>query len=418
MFETIQSFLPAEWQRTVQFLGAPLWWIPEWQDMVLSFTLFGGTTFDTVARRAFLFLPALTLVVGVWMTMCSLYTVPFRSDRGRFLTTITLTWWDAGRSLWFFWAGLLRLGMVLIGWIWSTIKLTGRMLIEAVRGLVQSPFVALDWTARRYFKPGMPWLAFLLTMGWSALEATIFTYTLLPTMIDVLANITGFEPNRAVVAPILWMLLALLIAGSFACIDVLTQAVRERKAGRIAQMLFVEFFVMFFEVVFLYRELVDAITPWIAQQTGGTVQLGLTATLLLAAFGWMGIRGMTWFLFGRYGTPAVLAVLSRETLTYADEAQPSRARPGPAPFREAVAALKAESEWFGAQARVLFELVTLPVFQLLATAVNFPVVLVRGEPAFSLPFRSLDDVLAAAPMPGLESARKRRNSVTVAGGAT
>jgi hypothetical protein len=58
------------------------------------------------------------------------------------------------------------------------------------------------------------------------------------------------------------------------------------------------------------------------------------------------------------------------------------------------------------------------VFQLLATAVNFPVVLVRGEPAFSLPFRSLDDVLAAAPMPGLESARKRRNSVTVAGGAT
>jgi hypothetical protein len=420
MFETIQSYLPSEWQRTVEFLGAPLWWIPEWQEMVLAFTMFGSGTADTIARRTLLFLPALTLVVGVWVSAGSLYTVPFRRDRGRFLTTITMTWWDAGRSVWFFWAGLLQLTVLLLGWIWSTLKLAGRLLVEGLRGLLQSPFVALDWTARRYFKPGMPWLAFLLTMGWSALEATIFTYTLLPTMIDVLANITGFEPNRAVVAPILWTLLALLIAGSFACIDVLTQSIRQRDAARITQMLFVEFFVMFFEVVFLYRELVDAITPWIAQQTGGTLQLGLTATLLLAAFGWLGIRGMTWFLFGRYGTPAVLAVLSRETLTYAEnDAQPSRRPTQQSPFREAVGALKAETAWFRDEARTLFEMVTLPVFQLLAAAVNFIVVLLRGEPAFSLPFRSLDDVLAAAPFPGADAARaKRRNGTVVAGGAT
>jgi hypothetical protein len=416
MFEMIQSYIPLEWQRTVEFLGAPIWWIPAWQEMVLSFTTFGGTTADTIARRALLFLPALTLLVGVWATALSLYTVPFRRERGRFVTTVTMTWWDAGRSLWFFWAGLLQLAVMLVGWLWGSLKLGVRMLVEGVRGLLRSPFVALDWTARRYFKPGMPWLAFLLTMGWSALEATIFTYTLLPTMIDVLANITGFEPNRAVVTPILWMLLALLIAGSFACIDVLTQAIRERHVGRITQMLFVEFFVMFFEVVFLYRELVDAITPWIAQQSGGTVQLGLTATLLLAVFGWMGIRGMTWFLFGRYGTPAVLAVLSRETLTYAEDAEPSRPPQQIAPFREAVAALKAEIEWFRAEARTLFELITLPVFQLLAAAINFLVVLVRGEPVFSLPFRSLDDVLAAAP--AIDSARaKRRNNATVVGGA-
>lgn len=419
MFEAIQSYLPSEWQRTVEFLGAPLWWIPGWQETVLSFTMFGGGTLDTIARRTFLFLPALTLVVGVWLTAGSLYTVPFRRDRGRFLTTVTMTWWDAGRSLWFFWAGLLQLATALAGWLWSTLRFGGRMAIEGVRGVLRSPFVALDWTARRYFKPGMPWLAFLLTMGWSALEATIFTYTLLPTMMDVLANITGFEPNRAMVAPILWMLLALLIAGSFACIDVLTQAVRQRNVGRITQMLFVEFFVMFFEVVFLYRELVDAITPWIAQQSGGTVQLGLTATLLLAAFGWMGIRGMTWFLFGRYGTPAVLAVLSRETLTYADEAQqPRRPAPELAPFREAVAALKAETAWFQEQGRRLFELVTLPVFQLLAAAINFPVVLVRGEPAFTLPFRSLDDVLAAAPSWSEGARSRKRNNATVVGGAT
>ena len=36
MLEAIQSYLPPEWQRTVEFLGAPLWWIPPWQDKVLG----------------------------------------------------------------------------------------------------------------------------------------------------------------------------------------------------------------------------------------------------------------------------------------------------------------------------------------------------------------------------------------------
>ncbi|HXV85382.1 MAG TPA: hypothetical protein VD793_01730, partial [Gemmatimonadales bacterium] len=237
-----------------------------------------------------------------------------------------------------------------------------------------------------------------LTLGWSALEATIFTYTLLPTLVEVLANITGFEPNRAVVSPIVWMLLFLLIAGSFACIEVLTQAIKTRQVAQIAQMVFVEFFVMFFEVVFLYRELIDAITPWIAQQTGGEVQLGLVSTLSLAAFGWIGIRGMTWFLFGRYGTPALLAVLSRETLAHGEELPSLAEMPAaPALWGQAMAAFKAETKWFKEEARSVFELLTLPVLQLFAAAINFVVVVVRSQQVFTLPFRDLDTVLAASP---------------------
>ena len=48
----------------------------------------------------------------------------------------------------------------------------------------------------------------------------------------------------------------------------------------------------------------------------------------------------------------------------------------------------------------MFELVSLPVLQLFAAAVNFVVVAVRSEPAFGLPFRSMRDVLAAAPRTG------------------
>lgn len=415
MFEAIQSYLPVEWRRTVEFLGAPLWWIPDFQTAVLQFSLSGNATVDTALRRVFLLLPSLLVVVGVWVTVVSLYTIPFRAERGRFTTTMAMSWWDAGRSIWFFWTGVVRLLVMLVGWVWGLLRLAVRMVVQGLKGAFQSPFMMLDWTSRRYFKPGVPWLAFLLTLGWSALEATIFSYTLLPTMTEVLANITGFEPNRAVVTPILWLLLFLLIAGSFACIEVLAQAITQRRVAQIAQMAFVEFFVMFFEVVFLYRELIDAITPWIAQQTGGEIQLGLFPTLALAAFGWVGIRGMTWFLFGRYGTPAVLSVLSRETIARgADEPSLPDLPAYPAVYKEAIAALKAEIVWFKQESRHVFELLTLPVLQVFAAAINFPVIAVRSQPVFTLPFRDLDAVLAATPFVGGDerAERRRRNANT------
>ena len=73
----------------------------------------------------------------------------------------------------------------------------------------------------------------------------------------------------------------------------------------------------------LYRELIDAITPWIAQQTG--FQLGFISTLILASFGWIGVRAMTWFLFGRFGTPALSPRSPRHS---APNALPPRAASG------------------------------------------------------------------------------------------
>jgi hypothetical protein len=413
MFETIRTYLPVEWQRTVEFAGAPLWWVPDWQARVLGFTLSGQSALEIAVKAIFLLLPLCLLVLGVWATMLSLYTLPFRAERTRYVSVLTLTWWDAGRSAWFFWAGVVRLVVVLAGWVWGLITLTGRYLVGALKGTAQSPFVLLDWTSRRYFKPGVPWLAFLLTLLWSGLEATVFTYTLLPTMSEVLGAITGFDPNPAVITPILWILLFLLIAGSFACVLVLADAIRSRDVGRIFQMAFVECFVMFFEVVFLYRELIDAVTPWIAQQTSGGVQLGLWSTLALAAFGWVGIRGMTWFLFGRFGTPALIAVLSRETITQGEQGAPETPMVPGRVFQSAVDALKTEVAWFKREGRHVFELLSLPVLQLVAAAVNFVVVLVRSQPVFRLPFKELDEVLAATALgvpPGLD--RRRAGKAT------
>lgn len=402
MLQATQNFVPDEWSGAIEMLSTPISWIPAWHTAMINFAWFGGSAGEIVLKRVLVMLPMLLIIAAIWTTMVSLYTLPFRSGRGGFLTAMLMAWWDAGRTIWFFWAGMVRVGVVLVGWVKGLIRLGFAMLKNAF----QSPLNFLDWTSRNYFKPGVPWVAFLALIFWCVIEALIFTYTLRPTMTEVLAGITGFEPDPRFLTPLLWIFLFFLIMGSFACIQVLGEAVQKRAVGVIIQMTLVELSVIFFEVMFLYREMIDALTPWIAQQTSGGLQLGLWAVLSLAAFGWVGVRGMTWFLFGRFGTPALLAILARDTVKHAE----------PAIAREAtidnlhgpMTALKAEAAWFQAEARKVFELMSLPVLQLLAAAVNFAVVTITSRPMFSLPFNSLDEVLASTPgLAGTKRAKTR-----------
>jgi hypothetical protein len=330
----------------------------------------------------------------MWATMISLYSLPFRSGRGYFLTALLMSWWDVGRMAWFYWAGMGRFVFVLLGWIGSGIRAFLRLLWNSIKGALNSPFAILDWTSRRYFKPGVPWLAFLLLILWSAIEATIFTFTLRPTMNELLADLVGFEPHPVMLTALLYIFLFFLVGGSFACVQALNDAVKSKQYGTIISMVIIEVVVAMFEVLFLYRELVDAVTPWMAQQG---FNLGLVGTLAVAFAGWLGVRGMTWFLFGRYGTPALIAVLARETLSHGTsiDAAPPRQ---PEFWKAPIAALKAEVDWFKTEAREMFELLTLPVLQLLASGFNFWLVVLLGRPHFTLPFRSLEDVQAATPL--------------------
>ncbi len=397
MFESFALLFPTEWQGAVFALLSPLIWLAGWQSSAAQ-ALIGGPSALGVLAWVVLLLPALLLAAGMWSTVASLYTLPFRSGRGTFLTALLMAWWDAGRTVWLFWTGMLRVGIALVGWVIGSARFGWLMAKNMIVALFRSPFTLLDATSRRYFQPGVPWIAFLILLVWCAIESTIFTFTLQPTLNEVFGGLTGFEPNPRVMAPMLWLFLFMLVAGSFACVQVVTDAIKQRKTGTIVQMLVVESAVMFFEVIFLYRELIDAITPWIAQQSGGEVQLGIGPVLALASFGWLGVRGMSWFLFGRYGTPALLAVLSRQTISQEDGPRLVTSPVQPELWRAPVNALKAETEWFHEEAKRMFELLSLPVLQLLAAAINFAVVAVQSRPMFSLPFRSLEDILAATPL--------------------
>src|SRR5258708_34946353 len=241
--------------------------------------------------------------------MLSVFTIPFRlGGTGSRVHGLLMSWWDGLRMSWFYWAGLVRFLVVLVGWMWGLLKAAVQLVWGTVKGAVTSPLAMLDATSRR---PGVPWPASFLLLVWSAVEATICTFTLRTTMSELLADLTGYEVNGFALVLILWIFLAIIIAGSFACIQVLNEAVKAKQTGNIVFMILVEIAVAMFEVLFLYRELVDAMTPWLAQQG---IQLGVFGTIGLAFFGWVGVRGMTWFLFGRFGAPALLSLLSRQPM--------------------------------------------------------------------------------------------------------
>jgi hypothetical protein len=212
----------------------------------------------------------------------------------------------------------------------------------------------------------------------------------------------------AAAAPVLFFFLLMLILGSFACMQALLDTFKRREFKFIIQMVVVELFVMFFEVMFLYRELVDAITPWIAQQTGERFRMGILFTLSLATFGWIGIRGMTWFLFGQFGTPPLLAFISRRPLVHPEEmAANEAAATEPVDWwRTPIQDFKSEIEWLHARGEETLEYLTLPVLQVMAAALNFAMILLTARPVMSLPLKGLGalmrtrDLIASSPLRG------------------
>jgi hypothetical protein len=405
--------VPEQWREVVELLVAPIVWIPHLQRLVADFFLESSSPWTALAKYVLLLFPLLLAIAGLWCTQLSLYTLPFRSRRVPFVSTMLVMWWDAARAVWLYWVGLFRMGMVIAGWIFTLGSLLLKFGVEALRQLILMPFAMTGRMTSQYFQPGVPWVAFLMLVFWCMLETTIFTYTLYPTVSEVLADLVGAEQMPRLTAPILWFFLLLLIMGSFACVQALVEAVQKRELKFIAQIVLVELFVMFFEVMFLYRELVDAISPWIAQQTGERIRIGIGITMSLATFGWVGIRGMTWFLFGRYGTPPLLAFISRQPLDAPEgraTAMPETSTP--AWWRGPLEDFKREIDWLHEKSDQLLEYLALPVLTLFAGALNFAMVLLTGRPLFTLPFKGLKEVMETREiLNGLQLQPRKQGSV-------
>jgi hypothetical protein len=392
--QQISDVSTEQWQEILRILLIPLVWILPFQKSLLNFFLHSSSAWAAIGKYLFLFFPVILLLGAVWCTQLSIYTLPFRSKRVNFVSTLLLAWWDAARAVWLFWVGLFRLVIVVLGWIFSVLRLAVKFVVVALKHILVAPFAMTGRMTRSFFRPGVPWIAFLILVFWCMLESGIFTFVLMPTISEVLMDIVGTEQVSPFTMPLLYVFLLILIMGSFAALQALADAIRTKKIKLIIQMLIIELIVMGFEVMFLYRELVDAITPWIVQQTG--MRVGIFFTLSVASFGWIAIRGMTWFLFGQYGTPPLLALISRRpveqpaggTREYVPEAA-DLSRWWQRPIQD----FKNEIDWLHRKFNELLEFLTLPILQVLAAILNFCMILLTARPVFNLPFKALKDVM-------------------------
>src|SRR5207249_10935181 len=108
----------------------------------------------------------------------------------------------------------------------------------------------------------------------------------------------------------LFFFMLFIALGSYAVLSAFTKAVVSRDWATILKIAVVESVAMFVEIVFLYREFVDALVPWFAQHASHKFDLGIGGTLLIAGLVWLGVRSLSWFLFAHAGTPTILAIIS------------------------------------------------------------------------------------------------------------
>src|SRR6267142_1806080 len=335
MIDRIIAKLPEAWRGPAELVAAPIAWVPVLQQTLMTFFFEPQSGWIAAMKYIFLLFPVFLGIVAVWCTGLSVYTLPFRSGRTRFVSLILLAWWDAALAVWLYWVGMVRVVGVVVGWVLGISRLAVRLVTGFIRDIVGTPFAMSSMLMRGYLQPGVPWLAFVMLLFWCALEAAVFTYTLEPRVAMLVADLSGTDDSRFTI-PVLYLLLLTLIVASFACVQALADAVRKRDSKFLAQIIGIELFAMFFEMMFLYRGVVEVTMPWIARNN--------TAMLATAAVGWFGVRGLTWFLFGQYGTPPLLVV------------------------------------------------------HLLGAALNFAMILTASRPVFNLPFRSLKEVTESRDM--------------------
>jgi hypothetical protein len=106
-----------------------------------------------------------------------------------------------------------------------------KLVLEVIRQILLMPFTMTGRMTQSYFTPGVPWVAFVMLIFWCALEAAIFTYTLMPTVTELLADLVGGESTAHYTTPILYFFLLLLVMGSFACVQTLMDAVKKRSGS-------------------------------------------------------------------------------------------------------------------------------------------------------------------------------------------
>ncbi len=154
----------------------------------------------------------------------------------------------------------------------------------------------------------------------------------------------------------------------------------------------IEVIVLFVEVLFLYREFVDALVPWFALYAEN-FQIGMIGILAISTFVWFGIRSLSWFLFAAYGTPTIMSIIQGKGIDANKSKKKTKKDETEWDFSNGfMETLKKDADWVQEKGQEVLAAFMLPPLQIIAAAINFLTLLVNGSHMFELPFKKLDDI--------------------------
>ena len=349
----------------------------------------GDAIWLMLLKRTFLLLPIGAAFMGYWTTVLSIPTILVRSRRRTFVSLMLVTWWDLARSTFTFWGGVFRFALQLF----VSLLGAGQMILMGLWTLVAELFLLPFRFVRRMgsnvMSPGVPWIAVTMTFFWCVFEAIIFTFVTTSLVIDTLSNLAGTQLTETGIRIPLFLFMLFIALGSYAVLSSFTDAVKSRDWGAIVKIAVIESVALFVEVVFLYREFVDALVPWFAQHAGAHFDLGIGGTLAIAGLVWLGVRSLSWFLFASAGTPTILAIISGQGVM---------GNPGGAPPAEFKLVsdgfstqLRTEFEWAALEGQKLLDAFLVPPMQMVAAALNFVTMMCANRHLLDLPLNSIQD---------------------------
>lgn len=344
------------------------------------------------AKRLFLLLPTLVFILGCWITIPTLLTAIFRHNRRSFILTLFITWWDLGKAIVSFWGGIIRFLFYFVVALLELIKTLILGIWSVMQSIVFLPFQIMGKASQKIVGSKVPWIAVFLTFFWVFVETTIFTYVTTPLVLDTMSNITGEQLSVTMVRIPLFTFLFFIVLGSYAVLSTFVNSVKEKDISQILGIGAIEVIVLFVEVVFLYREFVDALVPWFALYAED-FQMGMTGILVIAAFMWFGIRSLSWFLFASHGTPTIMAIIQGEGIKVKKSKKKVDSEEPSWDFSNGfVQKLKEDADWVQDKGEELLAAFMLPPLQVIAAGINFLTLLVNGSHLFDLPFKKLDDI--------------------------
>lgn len=361
------------------------------QEMFLLYA-WGGqdSVWLMLSKRIFLLLPVTAIILGCWLTVACFLTVIIRPNRQEYVESIFITWWDLGKSIAAFWGGIFKFVFDLAVALFSLVKVALLAAWSLVQELVLMPFRLLGNMARNVATSPIPWIAVVLTLFWCLIEATIFTYVMTPLVVDTFSNITGDNLTETGIRVPLFIFLLFVVLGSYAVLSTFVESVQKKSIVTILGIGMIELVVLFVEVVFLYREFVDALVPWFAQHSQD-FELGVFWTLAISTFVWFGIRSLSWFLFAAHGTPTIMIVIQGKGLALTE----NRRQPT-VPYKsissDFMAHIKQDVAWAQTTGDALLGSFILPPMQVMGAAINFCMLLISGHHLFALPFKHVDEL--------------------------